>query len=175
MRAVRLTPLGPYPGANVPWRCRCDICGRESSPRHASAKHRGSGCNYCGYRVAGETYRQRHFASHKTLLYLLGRDDGLLKIGITHETGRRLNQHRRHGWEALRVWEYADRIEAEKMERQVIGWWRINGWKQGIDWLPQDGATETVGAADISAERTGGYVDAILACRLSRNAGSEYE
>ena len=46
MRAAGLTPLEPYPGANEPWRCRCDICRRETTPLYGSVK-RGSGCRFC--------------------------------------------------------------------------------------------------------------------------------
>ncbi len=47
MRAAGLEPAGAYPGAAVPWRCRCMACGRESEPRYASVS-KGSGCRYCG-------------------------------------------------------------------------------------------------------------------------------
>ena len=46
MLAVGLEPLEAYPGANFPWRCRCDRCKRETSPRYASIRD-GGGCGWC--------------------------------------------------------------------------------------------------------------------------------
>jgi hypothetical protein len=46
-----LEPLEDYPGANVPWRCRCLTCARETSPTRSSVL-RGSRCGWCaGKRV----------------------------------------------------------------------------------------------------------------------------
>lgn len=47
MRARGLDPLGPYPGAKRPWRCRCLRCGRYVEPRYATVV-KGAGCRYCG-------------------------------------------------------------------------------------------------------------------------------
>jgi recombinational DNA repair protein (RecF pathway) len=47
MKSVGLTPLEPYPTQQVPWRCRCDKCGREVSPMYKTVKRKGSGCAYC--------------------------------------------------------------------------------------------------------------------------------
>ena len=46
---LRLTGEGsrPYPGAARPWPCKCERCGRESTPRYANVSN-GSGCRYCG-------------------------------------------------------------------------------------------------------------------------------
>lgn len=48
MRAAGLEPLEPYVGTNTPWRCRCETCGREASPRHHGVKSGQGGCRYCG-------------------------------------------------------------------------------------------------------------------------------
>src|SRR5262249_20234491 len=47
MRAAHLEPLGPYPGAAMPWPCRCLVCGRQSQPRYATVS-KGTGCRHCG-------------------------------------------------------------------------------------------------------------------------------
>ena len=48
MKAAGLTPLDPYPGNNkVPWRCRCDTCGREVTPRFDMIARGQGGCVYC--------------------------------------------------------------------------------------------------------------------------------
>ena len=47
MRARGLEPLGAFPGAARPWRCRCTQCGRYVEPRYATVV-KGAGCRYCG-------------------------------------------------------------------------------------------------------------------------------
>lgn len=39
-------PVSPYPGSNVPWPCRCTVCGNLSKPRLSVIK-RGGRCRYC--------------------------------------------------------------------------------------------------------------------------------
>ncbi len=46
MHVARLDPIEPYPGADLPWRCRCMNCGREVSPRWSTVKDNGR-CAYC--------------------------------------------------------------------------------------------------------------------------------
>lgn len=46
--AKELEPLEPFPGANVPWRCRCLRCNREVSPRLRVIRNGTFGCVYCG-------------------------------------------------------------------------------------------------------------------------------
>lgn len=43
MRERGLEPLVEYPGSSVPWRCRCQECGKEVHPTMAS----GAGCRVC--------------------------------------------------------------------------------------------------------------------------------
>lgn len=51
MRDAGFEPLEPYPGAAVPWRCRCLTCERESSPSYANTR-KGRGCVWCaGLRI----------------------------------------------------------------------------------------------------------------------------
>lgn len=38
MRAAGAEPLEPYPGANSPWKCRCIVCGAETSPSLTSVR-----------------------------------------------------------------------------------------------------------------------------------------
>ena len=51
-----VTPLETYPGSKVPWRCRCNACGREVTPRHSSIRQGRGGCIYC----AGRGVTQRN-------------------------------------------------------------------------------------------------------------------
>lgn len=50
MRAAGVEPLVPYPGANVPWGCRCERCGKHPSPSYGYVRRTGSGCGYCSGR-----------------------------------------------------------------------------------------------------------------------------
>ena len=47
MRARGLDPVGAFPGAARPWRCKCLRCGRYVEPRYATVV-KGAGCKYCG-------------------------------------------------------------------------------------------------------------------------------
>ncbi len=58
MRAARMEPLVDYPGAGIPWRCRCEKCGNEVSPRLAGIRNGRSGCRYCGIESAAEKRRE---------------------------------------------------------------------------------------------------------------------
>ncbi len=49
MRAARLEPLMPYPGAGRAWRCRCATCSRIVSPSLSTIRTgTGIGCSFCG-------------------------------------------------------------------------------------------------------------------------------
>ena len=51
MRAASFDPLEPYPGADAPWKCRCNMCEREVTTTYSRVKQ-GHGCRYCGkYRI----------------------------------------------------------------------------------------------------------------------------
>ena len=49
-----LEPLEPFPGAVIPWRCRCTKCLREVSPTAARVIGRGTGCRYCSKNTVDE-------------------------------------------------------------------------------------------------------------------------
>lgn len=51
MRAAGLEPLEPYPGSTRPWRCKCERCDREVTPRFGSIKQGQGGCKYCSSKV----------------------------------------------------------------------------------------------------------------------------
>jgi recombinational DNA repair protein (RecF pathway) len=55
MRKAGLEPQVPYPGANAPWRCTCQKCGREVTPSYGSIRSGQGGCIWCaGKRVDPE-------------------------------------------------------------------------------------------------------------------------
>jgi hypothetical protein len=43
MRERGAEPLVPFPGTQKPWRCRCSVCGGESSPRYNDVVNKGTG------------------------------------------------------------------------------------------------------------------------------------
>jgi hypothetical protein len=47
MEAADLVPLEPFPGTQVPWRCRCSKCDREVQPRYGGVVAGQGGCRWC--------------------------------------------------------------------------------------------------------------------------------
>jgi len=53
MNAAGLKPLVPYPGAGLPWLCKCDECEREVTPTYGTVRA-GGRCIYCAGRKVDE-------------------------------------------------------------------------------------------------------------------------
>lgn len=49
MRSAGAEPLEPYPGAFLPWRCRCESCGRTVTPLLNNVSRGRGPCKWCGY------------------------------------------------------------------------------------------------------------------------------
>jgi len=47
MIAAGYTPLVRFPGSNVPWLCRCDVCGSKVKPRRSGIVSGQGGCAFC--------------------------------------------------------------------------------------------------------------------------------
>lgn len=47
MEAAGLTPLEAYPGSMKKWRCRCNVCGQEVSPKWSQIQQGEGGCRFC--------------------------------------------------------------------------------------------------------------------------------
>ncbi len=45
-----LEPLEPYPGTGIPWRCRCVVCERETTPVYSGFQQGRGGCVWCARR-----------------------------------------------------------------------------------------------------------------------------
>lgn len=56
-RKGKATPLEPYPGRSVPWRCLCDRCGKEVTPTFGSVRQGGLACKHCAARERGQAQR----------------------------------------------------------------------------------------------------------------------
>lgn len=60
MAARGVTPLEPYPGANVPWKCKCERCGSIVQPRYSTVVKAGKGgCNFCAKRDSAAVRKAR--------------------------------------------------------------------------------------------------------------------
>jgi recombinational DNA repair protein (RecF pathway) len=60
MREAGLEPLGAYPGAGSPWRCRCTGCGREVTPRYTDVRGGHAGCKWCAWQANAVRLRMDH-------------------------------------------------------------------------------------------------------------------
>jgi hypothetical protein len=63
----QLKPLEPYKGADLPWKCKCLVCGGESSPRLASVK-KGRRCRHCGHNKTADRNRLSQNKTEKLML-----------------------------------------------------------------------------------------------------------
>ena len=50
MKVNGLIPLVSYPGSNTPWKSRCSVCKKVTSPTYSNVK-KGIGCKFCGSRA----------------------------------------------------------------------------------------------------------------------------
>ena len=111
-------PLEPYPGSGVPWRSRCTQCEREVTPTYGTVRNGGS-CRFCAKR--GLDY------AAPGIVYLMHHPDLFcLKVGVTTATAKevRVNTHARTGWVIVQTWDTPTGDDAERVEQQVLDWWR---------------------------------------------------
>jgi hypothetical protein len=57
MRAAGVEPLEPYTGTKTPWLCRCNTCGKESTPSLGTVRSGGGACRPCGIERRAEPLR----------------------------------------------------------------------------------------------------------------------
>ena len=57
LRANKITPLVPFPGARKPWKSKCDVCGQQVSPPYSDIRQGHSGCKYCAAKAGGKKQR----------------------------------------------------------------------------------------------------------------------
>ena len=119
MVAAGLEPLEPYPGSGVPWRCRCASCEREVTPMYESVQRGQGGCRFCtawgiDYTAPGIVYLMHH------------PEFFCLKIGVSTTASRtvRVDTHAKTGWNVVQTWDTPTGDDAERIEQQVLAWWR---------------------------------------------------
>jgi hypothetical protein len=91
-------------------------------------------------------------ALEPALLYLMVKDDGVAKVGISGEGKAmrwRITAHKRTGYRLVKEWQFDEGQNALIVEREVI-----RQWRQDDDLLPaapkgEDGYTETIHTEDV--------------------------
>ena len=151
MRGAGLEPLVSYPGANVPWRCRCTKCGEKVRPCYSTIQRGSGGCWFCresGFKVG-----------LPAVVYLVVHDKlHAAKVGIANKTAsrHRIGQHEANGWRLLESVEMSG-SRALTIEDDVLTWWRVDlGLPVFVAQakMPQGGYTETVDATGIDLAAT---------------------
>ena len=147
MKKMKLQPLVPYPGAGVPWLCKCLKCEKEIKPRYSTVNKGIGGCKYCATR--GYDF------SKGGILYLITNQElNAHKIGITNEDAKekRIAKHIKEGWNVYQTRYFLDGNTAFEIEQEILLWWRIELglpiYLSKIE-MPQGGFTETIDAAEI--------------------------
>jgi hypothetical protein len=141
------TPLVPYPGANTPWECVCNVCGKASKPRYTTMQQGGSQCKYCA--TGGFDFNE------PAIVYLITHQEfNAHKIGVAGATtqNERLKHHSKQGWKVHKHTEFELGSDAFEVERKVLQWLRYERNLQpflSAEQMPQAGWTETVDGNEI--------------------------
>jgi hypothetical protein len=141
MRKAGVEPLVPYPGRNnKPWLCLCCSCNQKVFPRYNSVQQGVGGCSFCGIAARGLG------AKDDALVYLVTHSGyQAVKIGIGAAHRKRIQQHKKYGWETLEEWTGFNGITAYAAETAVLRAWRSAGIPAAVTAfdMPQAGYTET--------------------------------
>jgi hypothetical protein len=143
-RAVGVKWLETIKNSYTPTRAECLECGHRwlLRPNHAQSGKSCPACSDHGFDPLAPT-----------TVYLIGKEDGTIKIGVAavgEATKRRLRIHRRNGYTKVwRTWEMATGVGARAVEQETI---RV--WREEDDLLPaapqgEDGWIETVHAESL--------------------------
>lgn len=137
-----LQPLEEYPGSMRPWGAT-HTCGGVVSPTLSNVRAGRGICRYCNssFPFAGEAD-----------IYMVANGTAI-KIGIAAPESNRLSAHRRQGWHHVWSIRLATGDDAYNLEQAVLRWWRDDlGLPPAYPTsaMPQQGATETVTADDVS-------------------------
>lgn len=152
MRAVDLEPQVPYPGANKPWECNCQKCGKTVKPHYTSIQQGRRGCRFCAEK--GIDYTAPGY------LYLITNPTlGAHKIGIANFAEDayedRVERHMKHGWQGYKATSFDLTETAFQVEQATLRWLRVTRKHTPTlnrDHMPQGGWTETVDASAIDLE-----------------------
>jgi hypothetical protein len=147
MVSAKLNPLVAYLGANTPWPCICEKCGKTVSPTYSAIRIGQGGCKYCTNK--GLDYNSSAF------LYLMTHQEFRAhKVGVgNHKTrNNRIKEHIKTGWILIENMDFQTGNDAFQVEQETLVWLR-EVKKLGIylskSEMPQGGETETVDASEI--------------------------
>ena len=137
-----LQPLEPYPGSGRPWKC-LHSCGKVVTPTLSNVSAGKGVCRYCNSAFPYDG---------PAMLYLVV-DHDAVKIGCCSARGRRLEEHRRYGWQVAWAIDCPTGDEAYNLEQAVIAWWRgdlgLSPARDSVE-MPQFGYTETAAWDEMS-------------------------
>jgi hypothetical protein len=155
-----LTPLVQYPGASVPWNCRCNTCEQEVFPTYSNIRSGGSGgCKFCA--EPGIDYNA------PGIIYLMVQTDfHAVKIGITSSVTKvdRIETHLKQGWQLVARWDVETALVAEMIEQEVLSWWRDDlhaPYALTKSEMRQGGHTETVSLMHVDIDEVISLVDSL--------------
>ena len=160
MRAAGLEPLDPYRSVNTRWRSHCVRCDRVVRPLLHNVKAGHDGCLHCGARFTAAEPAVVYLMSHKQM--------GAVKVGIMGLLSRRIERHRKFGWQ-IEAAEQVPGNMALEIELRILGWWRGELCLPPYlspQQVPQGGWTETVDASKID------LTEAVALVRLHAQAAA---
>jgi hypothetical protein len=114
-----LKPLEEYVGTtNKAWRMVCLECNNEISPTLSNIK-KGQGCRFCnqGNKKYDDTIGRVYLLHHKK--------EKVLKIGITNQSGLRLNKYN-NDWSLIQYVELPTGRMAYDLEKEILRLWRVD-------------------------------------------------
>lgn len=144
---ARLELLEPFAGTHKTIKTRCLECGYVSR-RMVNWSKPSSACVRCGHRPFD-------FTAPSVVYLLRHRKLDAVKIGVSNVRSKRMDQHRRQGWEVIGQLPMSGEA-AYLVEQAVLVWWRkdlgLPAYLLRAD-IPHGGETETVSSAlvDVSA------------------------
>jgi hypothetical protein len=114
-----LIPLVKYPGATAKWKVRCTKCKRVDSTTWTmlQLKAKNAGCSSCtifGFKPLEPAYL--YLVTHK--------EKKAHKIGIGNVGAKRIERHRKNGWDIYRVRVFDKGRHAHETEQAIILWLR---------------------------------------------------
>jgi len=128
-------PGAKYRGTAVPVPLIC-AAGHECSPRPNSVQQGSGVCVQC-------------VVSFDRVYLLEHARAGAIKVGVASGDARVVG-HAGRKYHLVAQWLGLNHVRASAVEKQVIAFWRNNGWAQ-VEGAPRDGRTETTAAEHLSA------------------------
>jgi hypothetical protein len=150
MKSLGLKPLVDFPGSNIPWKCKCLVCGFDATPRWSGLQQGQGGCSNCSdwglnYQKPGYVYLITHeeFNAHKI---------GIANSYKSKKYEDRMYQHEKQGWVLYKKANFQTVQKASDIETSVLKWLRMEVGLPAFlspKQMPKGGHTETVDASEI--------------------------